>query len=311
MNEITPTDEGGAPVAVTPEEAEDFKPSPADLVAAGPDDTHGTLVVLDRHDELAIIEEFQRRALEVMLYDVPKGGDRLIDLSYAGVNEGVRLLNTMGGLRIGIVEGTLQVVTEHYDVGDGPEPFFVATIAAREATTGYLQYGTASEPQWMKLTDRTIARYKREKKPVREDGKIFDVFARAKAINKAQRNALKVQIPETMRQTMIATYKGDTAALKQIQAGRGAEQLAQLPPPLPEDDDRANELRGRCRELYTEIRAVDVLKVLPAQFHAYLTRAEVSYEKLEGFVAYLEQRLEEARREASVEGTATEESAGG
>lgn len=306
MSAIEPTDETGAAVAVSPEEAEDFKPSPAELVAPGPDDVHGTLVVLDRHDELAIIEEFQRRALEVMLYDVPKGGERLIDLSYAGVNEAVRLLNTMGGLRIGVVEGTLEVVTEHYDVGDGPEPFFVATIAAREAKTDYLQYGTASEPQWMKLTDRTIARYKREKKPVREDGKVFDVFARAKAINKAQRNALKVQIPETMRQTMIATYKGDTAALRQIQAGQGAAELAKLPPPLPEDDERANELRGRVRELYQEIRAVDVLKVLPAQYHAYLTRAEGSYEKLEGFVGYLEQRLAEARQEASIEGTATD-----
>lgn len=306
MSGITPTDESGAPVAVSPEEAEDFKPSPAELVAPGPDDTHGTLVVLDRHDELAIIEEFQRRALEVMLYDVPKGGDRLIDLSYAGVNEAVRLLNTMGGLEIGVVEGSLHVTTETYDVGDGPEPFFVATVAALEKRTGYLQYGTASEPQRMKLKKSTAERMRRDGKKVAEDDRIFDVFARAKAINKAQRNALKVQIPETMRQTMIATYKGDTAALKQIQAGQGAAQLAELPPPLPADDARANELRGRVRELYQEIRAIDVLKVLPAQFHAYLTRSEHSYEKLEEFVGYLEQRLAEARQEGSIEGTATD-----
>lgn len=282
------------PASIDPE---DFKPAGADLVAASPDDEHGAFLVLDRHVEGQIIEEFQRRALKVMLYDVPKGGGRAIDLSYAGVNEGVRLLNWMGGQRIGIVQGSLEVITEHYDVGDGLEPHFVATVMAVNETIGYQQYGTASEPQWMQLKDSTVAKYRREGKRVREDGKVFDVFARAKAINKAQRNALKVQIPETMRQTLIAQYKGDANALLQIQAGAGAAAIAEMPAPLT--DEKAQRLNVEARRVYEEIRgyAPGGVKVnlLPAVFAANLSRAQHDHALLEELIVRLQAKLEEAK----------------
>lgn len=272
---------------VTAEVAEEFKPAPAELVVSDVRDEQSVFVVLDRHDEQQIIEEFQRRALKVMLYDFSQGGSRLVDLSYQGVNEAVRLMNQTGKCEIAVDRDAFNgrgydeaVVTE--DVGNGPEDFYVLTVYAVDARTGYGQFGTSTEPKLMRL----------------RDGKTkWDIFARTKALNKAQRNALKTMIPEGLRQTLIAQYKGDERALKEIQAGAGAASIAELPPPLT--DGKAEELKARARELFAELRESSKLTVLPAQFHAYLTRAEHSHERLEEFIAYLEGKRDEAKGAAA------------
>jgi hypothetical protein len=290
QNPVGPAVDGEV-VDVSPEEAEAFKPAAGELVVRDVGDEHSVFVVFDRHDEQQIIEEFQRRALKVMLYDFSQGGSRLVDLSYQGVNEAVRLMNQTGKCKIAIDRDAFggrgfdeQVVTE--DAGNGPEQFYVITVYAADAVTGYGQLGTSSEPKLMRLRDGSTK---------------WDIFARTKALNKAQRNALKVMIPEALRQTLIATYRGDDVALRQIQAGAGAALIAELPPPLT--DERAQALKTRARKLYEEIRehAPGGIKVnlLSAQFHAYLTRAEHDHERLEEFIGYLEQRLAEAKGGAS------------
>jgi hypothetical protein len=277
----------GEVVDVAPGEAEAFKPPAGELVVRDPGDEHSVFVVFDRHDEQMIIEEFQRRALKVMLYDFSQGGSRIVDLSYQGVNEAVRLMNQTGKCEIAIDPSAFggrgydeQVVTE--DIGNGAEDFYVVTVYAVDRRTGYGQFGTSTEPKLLRLRNGSTK---------------WDVFARTKALNKAQRNALKVMIPEALRQTLIAQFKGDDVALRQIQAGAGAVELAQLPAPLT--DERAQALKTRARRLYEEIKehAPGGIKVnlLPAQFHAYLSRAEHSHERLEEFVGYLEQRLAEAK----------------
>jgi hypothetical protein len=174
------------------------------------------------------------------------------------------------------------------------------TYIAEDEATGETMYGTALEPKWMKVKDQTAKRRRDQGKSVSDDGKIPDPYARAKCLGKAQRNAYKLFIPETLRATLIAQYKGDDQALKTIKAGPGAEQMAELPPPLPADDERANELRGKCRDTYLAIREVDPLWILPAAFHAQLLRSEYSHERLEDFVAYLEQKLAEAKEARGV-----------
>lgn len=274
-------------------DADDYKHAGGELVVRDPGDRHDAILTLDRHVENEILDEWQSRALKVMLYELPLDGGQQVDLSYQGVNEGIRLLNYMGGQRIRIRPDVLHVETETID----GEEYVVATVMAENEANGYAQFGTATEPRYMKLTPAKQKKYREKGKPVREDGTIFDLFARTKAINKAQRNALKTQIPEQMRQTMIAMFKNDPDRVKVLRVGAGAESAEELPPPLT--DDRANELRDRARALYSEIKehAPGGLAIgyPPAKFHNGLARSEWSHERLEEFCAALEQALEKAK----------------
>lgn len=273
-------------VDVTAEEAEAFKPAAGELVVK-PSEPESVFVVLDRHDEQQIIEEFQRRALGVMAYDFEQGGKRLVDLSYQGVNEAIRLMNNTGKCSVAIDKTAFsgrgfdeQVVVE--DAGNGPEEFYVLTVYAVDARTGYGQLGTSSEPKLMRM----------------KNGKTkWDIFARTKALNKAQRNALKSHIPEELRQTLIAMFKKDERALKEIRAGAGAAAVADLPPALT--DEKAVALQARAREVYEEIRAVSKLRMLPAVFYQRLMHASSSHAELEAFVEALGQMLEETRGAAA------------
>lgn len=259
----------GAAEAGQESPAEEFKPSGLELVVSDPGDEQQVFVVLDRHDEEQIIEEFQRRALKVMLYDFTnKAGKRMLDLSYQGVNEGIRLMNATGKCRIHVVPGSLIIEEVTEDIGNGPERLVIATVYARDEVTGYGQYGTSTEPAHMKL---------------KSGGSKWDVFARTKALNKAQRNALKVMIPEAMRQTLIAMARKDETMLKQIRAGAGAAAIAELPPPLV--DDEAKELRAKIEAAYRELRGVSKTAMLPAQYQHELSRAASSHELLRALLA--------------------------
>lgn len=280
-------------------EVEDFKPSGADLVVADPGDEAGVFVVLDRHDEAMILDEFQRRALDVMLYDFPQGGQRVVDLSVQGVNECIRLMNNTGKCSIAIDrEAGVEWERELMDTDFAPGvKHITATVFARDARTGYGQYGTFSQPTQMKLTDRTLAARRKAGKFVPEDGIMSDPFARQKALNKAQRNALRAMIPEALRQTLIAQYRGDDVAVRRIRAGAGASKVAELPAPLT--DERAEGLRARAREVFSEIQGYSRTRwLLPGAFDAQLTRAEWSHERLEEFIARLEGLRDKARGEA-------------
>lgn len=279
------------PAAV--EDPQDFEPSGPDLVIADPSDTTGVLVALDKHDVAVIVQELQGRLSKAMLYDFPQGGQRLVDLSWPGVRECIHEMNRTGKCRIGVVKDSAVFESVVEDVGDGPESCVQVTLMVEDQVTGEVMYGTATEPKRMKLRDATAKRRKGEGKFVDDDGKIADPFARQKALGKAQRNGYKQFIPEPLRQTLIAQYRGDAEALKVIHAGAGAQALAELPPPLPADDERANELRTKARDLYSQIRAKNALFILPAQFNQMMMRSEHEHARLEEFVAFLEQKLEE------------------
>lgn len=273
--------------AVTPAEAEDFRPRGTDLVVADPSDEHEVFLVLDRHDEDLIVQELQRRVVRTMLYDFTQGGSRLVDLSSKGVNECVRLMNRTGKCAIRVLPTMLSI---EETIEDGEE-WVTATVYAEDAKTGQGHFGTASQPKRMKVRASTAKRYRDDGKAIGADDTVWDKFARAKAMSKAQRNALAGHIPETMRQTLIAQYTGDDQALRVIKAGAGAQQVAELPPPLT--DERAEALKARAREVFAEIRERDPLKLLPATFHAYLSRAEHSHERLADFVTFLEAKRDE------------------
>lgn len=272
----------------------DYAPAKAELVVSEPGEV---FAVLDRHDEEQILAEMQRRVLDVTLYDFPgEGGKLIVDLSYNGVRECIHLMNRTGKVKIRVVPGSLEVE----EIQEDGEAFYVATVWAEDLVTGAGFSGTAVQEKRIQLKPATARKWKEAGKQVPDDRMVWDRFARTKAVNKAERNALAKFIPERVRQTLIAQYVGQPERIKRIEAGAGAESLAELPPPLT--DERAEAQKRRCRQLYDEIRELvpgGVGVLLPAQFHAYLTRAEHSHERLAEFIEYLEQRVEDARRLAA------------
>lgn len=257
---------------------EDFKPAARDLVVTDADELWR---VLDRHDEAMILDELQRRALEVMLYDFGDGGSRKIGLSYGGVLECIRLMNYTGKLRIKVDPQSLQVSREDTDEG----LHYVARVYAQDEVTGGGQFGVAKQPAYMKLKKKDA-----EGKPIEK----WDIFAETKAVSKAQRNALEDFIPIRIRETIIAMWVGDEARVKRIAHGPVTTVEAELPPPAT--GEAADELRLSIRALYDRIKnEVDGgrLKLTPAQFDLWLRQADHSEERLADFRDHLQQRLEE------------------
>lgn len=244
------------------EDPDDFKPSEIDLKVDTLDDVGAEVArAMDRHDEVLILDEIAERAISTMVYSFEQSGKVLTDLSVAGVNEVVRLMNERGGCQIGISEQ--QPFVEEFREGD--KDYYRVMIFAKDARfpeTG--RWGTATEPKIMAT----------------KKGPIWDKFALTKALNKAQRNALKMQIPEEWRQVIIAQSKG-TPALKMLQPlGSGA--VAELPPAL--DDEQAQLLKKEIHEAYGRLKEFNRLAMPPGMFNAYLTKAETeSHERLEVF----------------------------
>lgn len=287
----TAADVDGSAEELRPEDIEQYVPEATSLVVHDPQDEHEVFRVLDAHDERMILQEAQRRLLKASLYDFPQGGQRVVDLSYQGVNELVRLMNATGRCKIAVDPSSLTVQTVVEDAGNGPEPFLVATVYAADAVTGYGQFGTSTEPQRLRLKKSTAEARRRRGEKIPDDDTLFDVFARAKAVNKAQRNALKVFVPEEIRQTLIAQYSGDAARVERVQTA-GEAKVAELPPPLT--DERAQGQIAKIREVYDAIRELGdgrgKLDMTPGMFNAYLTAAAHDHDRLDDFIAYLEDR---------------------
>lgn len=266
-------------IEVKPEDVEEFLPEPAALVVQDTRDENEVFRVLDAHDEAQILDEIQRRALKVALYDYRQGGQQVVDLSYQGVNEAVRVMNATGKVRIGIDPSSLTVEKMEADVGNGPEDFFVATVYAREEITGYGQFGTSMEPINLRKRDGT---------------RVFDVFARTKAINKSQRNALKTMIPEQIRQTLIAAYKGDPTRVERIMTATEKKE-AELPP--ADTSPAALALVEEIRAVYEEIKDLGGgqgrILFPPGRMHSLLLAVQHDQARMKDFLAWIEEQRDE------------------
>lgn len=254
----------------TPEEIEAAKPTAVEI-AVDPRDEVDVYRAMDRADELLILEELQGQALQTFVYSFESGGKRMTDLSVAGVNECVRLMNERGKTQVGISEQP--PIVEHEE--RGAEEYVRVLVFARDARhAGSGKWGTAVEP--INFQDG----------PPKRVGK-WDKFSFTKALNKAQRNALKHQIPETFRQTIIAMYLGTVhhQQLKSIDelkvAGGGT---AELPSGPVLEDDRAEALREEINERYRVLRELNPLKLPPALKTQRLKQAEADgHERMEAF----------------------------
>jgi hypothetical protein len=265
---------GVQPAPVEGAEPARFRNPAADLVVPSlPPGTeelvHATNLVLDRADEDQVISMLEDRYDPVLFYDFRRSGERVEGLSVKGIYEAVRLLNATGHARIRSMPDTVMFGSEHRDAGRGTEEFVVCTIAAADDVSGLMIAGTAMEPVLMRLrTGQTK----------------FDVYCRAKALSKAQRNALAGHVPERVKQAMLAMYKGLDARVLEIKHGAGAQAVAELPPPV--DSPRAKELEREAKEIYADIKLLPGWQraMLPGKFNAEFSRARSSEAALEAFV---------------------------
>lgn len=270
-----------SPGEATNEEIEAAKPTAIEL-AVDPRDPTDVYRVMDRADEVLILEELQERALETFVYSFEQGGNRLTDLTVAGVNEAVRLMNERGGTQIGISEQP--PVVEQFRRGE--HDYIRVLVHARDTRRpGSGRWGTAVEPEKLK-------------------GK-WDKFAFTKALNKAERNALKKQIPEEFRQTIIAQYLGThhMRTLEPLQVV-GSRPAAIAMPPIIEDE-KADALRREIQEGYEELRALNKLKVPPASYNSWLDQVQrESHKRMEVFRDTLRQWVDEEKERLAAQAEA-------
>lgn len=268
---------------------EDFEPHGRDLVIAEPVQT---FAVLDRHDELAVLQELKRRGVKRLFYDFGKGSDRKVDLSIYGVLEAVGLMNRTGKVQIRVDRGSLKIERETID----GEDYYVAQVFAEELVTGFGVFGVARQPLRMKVKPETAARMEKEGKTV-VDGKIFDEFARTKVASKAQRNALGQCVPQLIRGAMIAWARQDAQLVKVIEVGVGAADVAELPPPA--QGEEADGLRAEIEAAYVELRTIAPMAKLPGRYHAELRAAEHSVETLRAFRDSVRSQTDHERAKAA------------
>jgi hypothetical protein len=220
------------------EEISDYLPEPSSI--ADVTDGHEVATVIDAHDVAMLVRRAQGAALEKWVYKLPDGK---LGLSIHGTQDIVQQMNWTGKARIGCQPETLTVEQITADAGNGPEPFWVATIFARDEVTGASQSGTSMEPLWMQLTAKTQATWRKKGKQVPEDGRVFDVFSRTKAINKAERNAQAKFIPEELEQTIIAMVAKDPSRVERVQSD--AEKQAETAEPMLTDEREGADGGGR------------------------------------------------------------------
>jgi hypothetical protein len=278
-------DAGGEPLEVTavPEEVEsgadpdEAKPAADELVVS---EDRNAFEVMDAHDVEQIIDSMQGRLLDVSLYDFTAGGQRMVELSWKGVREAIMAMHETGKCRIGVVPETLQTSTV---VEDG-DTWYEAAVYAKDELSGLGFFGFAREPRMIGNQNPKV-----------------DKFAKTKAINKAERNALRKFIPERVAQTLIAQFLHDETRVKKLRSGSPmVGTVAELPPAV--DTDEARALVEECDAIWLEIQKIPnfARRLNAANYHAYKVRSEARDEKkpedvtrLKDFKAYLLKVLEE------------------
>lgn len=274
------------------------------LVLTDPSDQREGMIAMDAHDAKRFVDGLVSQAQEANLgkrwiYELPRpGGKKDRGLTVDAVEDITQQMNWTGRCKIHVLPETLQTQVIEADEGDGLEPFWVATVAARDDVGGSVFIGTSMEPQKLKLRADTANAKRSEGKSIPEDNRIFDRFSRAKAINKAERNALEKHIPEVVKRTLIAMAANNPSLVERIQTANEAK-ISELPPPL--DTDEARALIAECGGIYDEIRELGGGKgrvlLPPGQYNAYMLQSQHSMELLGRMKEWLLQRREEIRAE--------------
>lgn len=243
--------------------------------------------VMSLLDEEQILDALQGRPSNVMVYSWrdKKTGKPVSGLSWAGVAECVRTMNAKRVTSIRVSPDVKPLVEEFHEANEHGEmvSFFRVMVYAEDRANGGGQWGIAHQPKFQTYKDPNKA-------------PTLDPFAQTKALSKAQRNAMEPLVPLEFREVLVAQCLKDEARVKQIRAGAGAEQEAQLPPPV--DDGRAKDLRKAIFETYDELKQVNRLALLPGRFNIDLQRSQHDHALLESFLERLRAQLAHEREKA-------------
>lgn len=257
------------------DDIDDYKPS-AEMLLVDPDDRQDVFRAMDRADEVQILDELAGRAIKAMVYSFEqKGGGLMTDLSVGGVNETIRLMNERGGTRIGISpQPPVKEVVER-----GEENYWQVMAYAIDGRTGVGRWGVALEPEYV----GSGAKRK------------WDKFGLTKALNKAQRNALRAHIPEEFRQTVIALFLEQDARQELKPLGAGTATFAELPPPV--EGPEAEKARKEVEAVWEELKEASPNRLPkgmpPAKFNSIFTQVGAeSTERIENFRDHLQELLD-------------------
>lgn len=272
------------------------------VTVTDPADEHAGMVAMDAHDAAAFVDRLTTQAMNANLgkrwvYQLPRDGAPA-GLTGDAVEDITQQMSWSGRARIHSMPETLQVEQIEADEGDGPEPFWVATIAAADDIGGSVFTGTSMEPQKLKLKASTADARRKKGAAIPEDNRVFDRYARAKAINKAERNALEKHIPTIVKLTLVAMAKKDPSLIEHIESDAEAK-AKELPPPL--DTDEARALIAELGEIYDGVGALGGGKgrmlLTPGTYHQYLIQSHHSMELLARMREWLLQRREQIEAE--------------
>lgn len=161
----------------------------------------------DRADDEQIIAELQGGVIEEYAYQFKSGDQTVTGLSLAGV---MAVAQNMGGITCG---QPVWVITDDEITCD---------ISATDHGRGLTVWGTATEMREMQT----------------RNGPKPDKFARAKALSKAQRNAIRKVIPETVATRMLKQYlSGKRPEARRPIAQPPRQNAPQLAPPVEVYED--------------------------------------------------------------------------
>jgi hypothetical protein len=265
------------PIAETPEAAVEL--------TVRPNSEADAFKAMDRLDEVQILDALEGRPSDTIAYSFKSGGKLQTGLSYAGVAEVVRTLNTEGHTAIRVspdVQPLVQEIVEEDDNGE-PVTYIQVTVYAEDTRNGGGNYGSARQAKFLTYRDKS-------RKPQ------LDSFAFVKALSKAQRNAMSPLTPMIFREALVAKALDNPGRVKELRIGMGDPQ-AELPPPLT--DDRAQELKTEIRAVYKEIRAIDPAVLPPGRFNVQFRRTEHEHAAMEEFLEGLRSQLAHLRGESS------------
>lgn len=261
-----------------------------DIAVLDPNDQHEVMLAMDEHDVSMLLDYVQTKALRKWVYSIDGGK---LGLTVHAVQDIAQRMNWTGKARIGVLPETLTTERIVENRGFGDEPFWVATIFARDEQTGSMLPGSAMEPVRMKLKDSTAAAKRKAGINIPSDNTVFDPFSRTKAIQKATRNALKAFIPQEVEQTVLAMFSGQHDRVQRIQTV-AEKKAADMPPPVtgPEADAK----QKRIHELYEALKELGGGRgrhaFTPAQFHSFLTQSQGSLQRLDDMIGFLESEHE-------------------
>ena len=150
---------------------------------------HEDFVELDRRDEAQIVRELTGELVEEYAYSFYQGNRLVVGLSYAGVKAAAQ---QMGNITVS--EPKIQETEEYW----------TAYCSATDKTNGITFWGGAQQAKLLPNGNP-------------------DPFAFAKVISKAQRNAIRALLPETIIQMVIRKYLESAGSRRQETGGRRPE----------------------------------------------------------------------------------------